>query len=188
MKLDCFPSDEVELDIRPNAHGWVICCGSGFEAEWNGGQAPEDVLVFPVTEGTKTAYAHFGYGILTLAPKAMFRTEPGYNLWISGPPNTFKDGIQALSAVVETDWMPYTFTMNWKFTRPEHRVRFEKGEPYCFLFPVERGLLESMEPQLKDPLPDGTGSFEGPDGTGPFEERQTGLSLRSFEDLRGSGE
>jgi hypothetical protein len=45
--------------------------------------------------------------------------------------------------------MPYHFTMNWKFTRPNQRIRFEKGEPYCFLFPVKRGLPESMEPTLR---------------------------------------
>jgi hypothetical protein len=175
MKLDCFLADGVNLDIRPassrrdwmdatgnhfayrclplsiaNAHGWVICSGSGFEVEWNGGKEPHDVQVLSLDDESRSPYGHFGYGILTFNPKAMFRTEPGYNLWITGPPNTFKDGIQALSAVIETDWMPYTFTMNWKITRPQHRIRFEKGEPYCFLFPIPRGLPESMEPQLKD--------------------------------------
>jgi len=40
--------------------------------------------------------------------------------------------------------------MNWKVTRPDHRIRFEKGEPYCFVFPVQRGLVEEMEPKLRD--------------------------------------
>lgn len=133
-----------------NAHGWVIRCSSDFEAEWNGGNERQDVQVFPSSEGGAEARGHFGSGILMFAPRAMFRTEPGYNLWVTGPPNSFKDGIQALSAVVETDWMPYSFTMNWKFTRPNHRIRFEKGEPYCFLFPVRRGVLEAMEPKLMD--------------------------------------
>ena len=175
MKLACYLPDGLSLDIRPasnrrgwmdetderfayrclplsiaNAHGWVICCEAGFEAEWNGGHAPEDVQVAPLGGGDPRAEGHFGYGILTLSPGAMFRTDPGYNLWITGPPNGFKDGIQALTAVVETDWMPYTFSMNWKLTRPRHRVRFEAGEPYCFLFPVPRGLVEEMEPELRD--------------------------------------
>jgi len=175
MRLDCYLAKGHELDIRPasakrewmdatggqfayrclplsiaNAHGWVICTSSAFEVEWNGGEDPKDVQVFPLGEDPHPAYGHFGYGILTFAPKAMFRTDPDYNLWVSGPPNTFKDGIQALSAVVETDWMPYTFTMNWKVTRPDHRIRFEKGEPYCFVFPVQRGLVEEMEPKLRD--------------------------------------
>jgi hypothetical protein len=174
MKLDCFVINDVELDIQPassrrdwmdathqryayrclplsiaNAYGWVIRCGGGFEVEWNGGNAAEDVQVFPVGDGPVKAEGHFGYGIVTISPQAMFRTEPGQNLWVSGPPNSFKDGIQPLSAVVETDWMPYSFTMNWKVTRPNQRLRFEKGEPYCFLFPVQRELLEDMEPALR---------------------------------------
>lgn len=175
MKLDCYVLDGVEVDIRPgvarrdwmdftpdrfayrclplsiaNAHGWVICCRGTFDVEWNGGSAAQDVEVMPLDDGPVDAEGHFGSGILTIYPKAMFRTDPGYNLWITGPPNEFKDGIQGLSAVVEADWMPYHFTMNWKVTRPNHRIRFVKGEPYCFLFPVRRGVPEAIEPVLKD--------------------------------------
>jgi hypothetical protein len=132
-----------------NAHGWEVCCRGGFEAIWNGGEDAEDVQVFPVGDGPAKAEGHFGSGILTFYLRAVFRAEPGHNLWVTGPPNNFKDGIQGLSAVIEADWMPYHFTMNWMFTRPNHRIRFEKGEPYCFLFPVKRGLPESMEPALK---------------------------------------
>ena len=91
---------------------------------------------------------HFGGGILSFRSPVIFRTAEGFNLWVTGPPNSFKDGIQALSAVVETDWMPFPFAMSWKFTRPGLRVHFEKGEPYCFLFPVERGLLQRCEPSM----------------------------------------
>ena len=175
MRLDCFIRNDAELDIRPsssrrewmdatderfayrclplsiaNAHGWVICCGGSFEAEWNGGSAEQDVEVRPLGDGPVTASSHFGYGNLTFLPGAMFRTDPGHNLWITGPPNAFKDGIQPLSAVVEADWMPYTFSMNWKITRPHHRIRFTKGDPYCFLFPIKRGLPEAMQPEIKD--------------------------------------
>lgn len=174
MKLDCFVFDDVDLDIRPassrrawmdatrerfayrclplsiaNAHGWVILCEGGFEAEWNGGDGSGDVRVSPLGDGPVDVEARFGYGIVTISPQAMFRTDPGYNLWVTGPSNSFKDGIQPLSAVIETDWMPYSFAMSWKITRPHHTIRFEKGEPYCFLFPVERGLIESIEPGLK---------------------------------------
>jgi hypothetical protein len=47
---------------------------------------------------------------------------------------------------VETDWAPFTFTMNWRFTRPGQWVRFEAMEPICFFFPVERGAVEAFEP------------------------------------------
>jgi hypothetical protein len=45
-----------------------------------------------------------------------------------------KDGIQPLVGLIETDWLPFPFTMNWIFTRPG-TVKFEKGEPFCFITP-----------------------------------------------------
>jgi hypothetical protein len=80
----------------------------------------------------------------------VIRTCPGYDLWVSGPVNEIKDGIQALSAVIETYWMPFTFTMNWKFTRPGVKVKFEKGEPFCCFFPIEHGVLAQFEPTIKN--------------------------------------
>src|SRR5207237_350247 len=78
----------------------------------------------------------------------LFRTPPGVNLWVKGPTNWIKDGAQPLEGIVETDWLPATFTMNWKLTRPHYPVRFERGEPICMLVPVPRGLAEGLEPVL----------------------------------------
>jgi hypothetical protein len=139
----------IPLSIA-NAHGWEIRCTTGFEAVWNGGTRPEDVQIRPDDAAANgVVVGNFGSGILTFQSNAVFRTSAGYDLWVSGPTNAFKDGIQALSAVVETDWSPYSFSMNWKFTRPGLSIRFEKGEPYCFIFPVERGLIERVEPELR---------------------------------------
>jgi hypothetical protein len=71
------------------------------------------------------------------------------NLLTGGPPNSPKDGIYPLSGVIETDWSPYTFTMNWAFTQAGG-MRFEEGEPFCMVFPVQRGLIDSVEPEIRD--------------------------------------
>jgi hypothetical protein len=39
--------------------------------------------------------------------------------------------------------------MNWKFTRPDHPVRFEAGEPFCLVAPQKRGELEAFRPVLR---------------------------------------
>jgi hypothetical protein len=39
--------------------------------------------------------------------------------------------------------------MNWMFIRPDTPVRFDKGEPYCHIFPVNCGALERLEPELE---------------------------------------
>ena len=69
-------------------------------------------------------------------------------MWIGGSPNQPKDAIYPLTGVVETDWSPFTFTMNWRFTRPNHWVRFDAGEPICFFFPVQRALLDDIKPAM----------------------------------------
>lgn len=50
--------------------------------------------------------------------------------------------------MIETDWAPYTFTMNWRFTRRNHWVRFAAMEPMCFVFPVQRTILEEVTPRF----------------------------------------
>jgi hypothetical protein len=135
-----------------NAHGWEVRCPVTFEAEWNGGSKTEAVQI-TFEDGANSflgaVQSHFGSGILSFGVEGIISTCPGYDLWVTGPVSEFKDGIQALSAVIETYWMPYTFTMNWKFTRPNFKVRFEKGEPFCFFFPIEHRLLERFNPAFK---------------------------------------
>ena len=128
-----------------NQHGWQLLSPTGFSVTWNGGLNPADV---EITADSPSPWlsGHFGAGTFTFTLLMIFRTPPGLNLWVSGPPNWFKDGVQPLSALIETDWIPHTFTMNWKLTRPGLTVRFEKDEPFCFFFPVPRGLAESMVP------------------------------------------
>jgi hypothetical protein len=133
-----------------NAHGWEILCAGGFEARWNGGLRPEDVEIRldPGVDPATAPVALFGQGVLTFHVFGLFRTEPGWNLWIGGSPNRPKDAIFPLTGVVETDWSPFTFTMNWRFTRPDTWVRFEADEPIGFIFPVKRGYLEDAQPRL----------------------------------------
>ena len=174
MKLMAYTIDGQTIDIRPapverdwmdtthqrfayrclplniaNAHGWEILCGAGFTAIWNGGWAMDAIDIRP-DPGTKAPVSsHFAHGVLTFHVPCVFRTEPGFDLMVQGPINRPKDGISPLSAVIETDWAPYTFTMNWVLTHPGMPVRFDKGEPFCHLFPIRRGELEAVTPQLR---------------------------------------
>src|SRR5579875_3362424 len=98
----------------------------GFTAEWNGGKANEDIKLRPDRphpDFHEFVKAHFTEGVLTFHTGYLFRTSQGWDMSAGGPPNLPKDGIQPLTGIVETDWLPFPFTMNWKFTRPG-RVRF----------------------------------------------------------------
>jgi hypothetical protein len=146
---ESFPYRCLPLSIA-NSHGWEILSPCGFTAEWNGGLAVEDVVV----RADAGARAHqvpvalFGQATFTIHVEGLFRTPPGWNLYVSGPPNSAKDGVAPLAGIIETDWAPYTFTMNWKITRPNHVVRFEENEPIAHIFPVERAIIENVTPRI----------------------------------------
>jgi len=135
-----------------NTHGWEVLSPCSFEIEWNGGPAVEDIVfrtldAFPWLNSL--VISHFRSGIVTFHTGYMFRTEPGWNMLVGGPFNRPKDGIASLTGVVETDWLPFPFTMNWRFTRPGI-VRWDKGEPFCMVFPVRQGVLEQIQPTIHD--------------------------------------
>lgn len=138
-----------------NTTGWEALCPVGFEAEWNGGREASDITVkadHAIQGFDDFVRSHFTHGVLTFHLGQMFRTPPGWSMWAMGPPNHIKDGIQPLVGLIETDWLPYPFTMNWHFTRPG-KVRFEKGEPFCFLTLTqdrEFAQFEMVKRQMND--------------------------------------
>lgn len=142
-----FPYRCLPLAIA-NQCGWVLTCPASFSVYWYGGQLTSDLEVRFDGPPDSGVLSHFGSGVLTFTVPYLFRTPKGVNLWAKGPANWPKDGIQALEGVIETDWSPATFTMNWKMTRTNEWVRFEKGEPYCMLVPVPRGLAEAVAPRI----------------------------------------
>jgi hypothetical protein len=172
MQLECYPMSTRPPDIVPgrplrawmesfpdrhpyrclplsmaNTTGWEILCPVSFTAEWNGGPGTADIIFkpdHPFPGFDDLVKSHFSHAVMTFHPGYMFRTPEGWSMWVGGPPNHVKDGIQALEGLVETDWLPFPFTMNWIFTRPG-RVRFLKGEPFCFIVPVQDKPLEDFE-------------------------------------------
>lgn len=165
MPLEPAPTDREWMDhsgqrfayrclplVIANQAGWIIRCPVSFSVRWNGGGKLSDLKVrLPTGWSPNHILSHFGEGVLTFSLPYLFQTPRGVNLWVKGPSNWIKDGIQPLEGIVETDWNEATFTMNWKMTRRHHTVRFEQGEPICMIVPVSRGLAESLEP-VYEPL------------------------------------
>ncbi len=120
-----------------NELGWAVTLPNRVTAAWNGGAAIEDLW----TEAP--AVSHFGEGVVSWAVPFLFRTPPGWDLLVKGPPNAPKDGVAPLEGVVETWWSAAPFTMNWRFTRP-CTVTWEEGEAFCCIVPVRTGELGRM--------------------------------------------
>lgn len=176
MQLECYKIHDVAPEIVPgkgqrfwmdqfpdrqpyrclpltmaNSTGWEILCPMDLKIVWNGGDGKDAIEFY--TKGDPRAIpsfadSHFQRGIVTMHTGHLFRTPPGWGLWAMGPPNYFKDGIAPLTGLVETDWLPFPFTMNWQMTRPGEVV-FSKGEPFCFIVPMEHKKLEDIQPERK---------------------------------------
>ena len=132
-----------------NQTGWEVMCPTGFTARWNGKNDLPAIQIKFDDEESPLVGSHFGHGVLTFTLGYLFRTTKAHNLWVKGPTNQFKDGISALEGIIETDWTPFTFTMNWQFTRKKHKIRFEKDEPICTLLPYPRHYIGKFDPKVK---------------------------------------
>ena len=136
-----------------NAHGWEVLCPIPLEIRWNGGMAVEDIQVIGLKDHPSGAPAdhfcrsNFSRGIVTFHLDYLIETEPGWGILATGPFNDPKPTASPLSGIVESDWLPYPFTMNWQLTQPGI-TRFEEDEPFCFFMPIPRNVLPTTQVQI----------------------------------------
>ena len=161
-------ADRVWMDVFPerhayrclpltvaNAHGWEVLAPGAFDITWNGRSAAGDLSVRPVGDWPDGlpfqdfARSNFSRGIVTLHTGYLFRTPPGWNLLATGPFNEPRVGIAPLSGIMEADWLPYPFTMNWQMLA-EGTVRFEKDEAFCVVIPVPKNYLPAWDIVIHD--------------------------------------
>jgi hypothetical protein len=161
MRIVAAPGTRAWMDATPsrfayrclplliaNQAGWLVLNSQPFRATRDGTAEISGVSIEPLGGAFPTASSHFGSGIVTWNLPYLFRTPPGYNLLVRGPANLPKDGASPLEGIVETDWSPATFTVNWKLTRAGLPVQFEQDEPICMIVPQRRGELESFRPRI----------------------------------------
>ena len=128
-----------------NQHGWSVYPNSDIilKCEENTDCSKDHVKVLRDKDGL--AMSHFGFDTFTFTLPFLVRTPPGYSLWISGAPNHKMSGCQALTGIYETDWAPYSFTMNWVFTSYNQNVVFTPNDPLVFFFPIKREDITHFE-------------------------------------------
>ena len=133
-----------------NQLGWEVLNPSAFTARWNGKDGLDAVDIRFHDEPSPLIGSHFGHGILTFTSGYLFRTTRSHNLYVKGPANRPKDGIAALEGIVETDWAPFTFTMNWQFTRKRHKVTFARDEPIGCILPYPRHYAAKFDAGIRN--------------------------------------
>lgn len=147
-----------------NTHGWDVLCPFKVTAHWNGGLAVEDITINTEAEEDKKLLDHvlrsnFSRGIITFHTGFLFRTSPGWNLLATGTFNRPKPKAFPLTGIIETDWLPYPFTMNWQLMSPGTHT-FEKDEPICTVMPIPKNYLQEVTPEIYDMKDDLVLSYE----------------------------
>jgi len=136
-----------------NSHGWMILCPTTVDIHWNGGPNLSDLTITsPKPAIGRRPIEHFctsnfTNGIATFHVEYIFQTEPGWDLLVTGPFNSPKNNAYPLTGIIESDWLPYPFTMNWRVMQPGS-VRFTEGEPFCMLFPIKKQALLECELEI----------------------------------------
>jgi hypothetical protein len=118
-----------------NQWGWQILSPTDVVVTWNGSEAPAGLRIDVHPQYESVVKSQFGAGIVTFSPPWLFRTPPGWNLFLKGPTNRWKPNCVPLEGVIETWWLNYTFTINWKLVQPG-TVVFRQGESLGQLLPV----------------------------------------------------
>ena len=137
-----------------NAHGWEVLCPAPIEIGWNGGPRVEDLTIRalkPLPGGRPLDHfcrSNFSRGIATFHVDYLFQTDLEWDLLATGPFNRPKHNLAPLSGIIESDWLPYPFTMNWQVLRKGY-ARFEEDEPFCFIFPIKKQALLECQPEIR---------------------------------------
>jgi hypothetical protein len=121
--------------VIANQWGWQVLCPTDVQVIWDGSPAPAGLRVEADPRFSPAIKSQFGSGIVTFSPPWLFRTSPGWDLYVKGPSNRWKANCVPLEGIVETWWLNYTFTLNWKLIEPGV-VGFAKGESLGQLVPV----------------------------------------------------
>ncbi len=132
-----------------NQTGWWIKNPVGFTATWGGAMGAGDIVFqfdSPDESWPQVINSQFGEGIITWNTPFLIRTKPaGSRLLITGPANYFRRNAHPLTALIESDWMTMSFTMNYKIMTPDEPVRFEVGEPLFQAIPLMNNICADLE-------------------------------------------
>jgi hypothetical protein len=127
--------------VMANQWGWQILCPTDVVVTWDGDPNLAGVRVEVAPQYLPAVKSQFGSGIVTFSPPWLFRTPPGWDLYLKGPSNRWKPNCVPLEGVIETWWLNYTFTINWKLVEPG-TVVFARGESLGQLVPVPHATFQ----------------------------------------------
>lgn len=124
-----------------NGIGWFVVNPKDVTVEWDGTKL--------MSSDPSHAKLHFGERIVTFDQGHIFRTDPGWGIWVKGVPNTESGPLQNLEAIIETDQLPYPFAINFRFAAPG-KIRLRKGAVLAQLVPYPLASVASAKLMIAD--------------------------------------
>ena len=118
-----------------NCTGWDFFPPCNFIINWSGGSHKNDLHINYEEEGHHFAASSFGSGIVTFHSGYLFKTDPGWDLLATGPINDPPPWGDALSGIIETWWLDFTFTFNYKLRAPGW-FEVSKDKPLARVIPI----------------------------------------------------
>jgi hypothetical protein len=135
-----------------NMQGFVFSLPFGFDVLWKGGASPEDLHISyhddaKQYENLNFIYpsSEFGHGILTIHYPINLKTPPNVNLMTISAPNFPLPGMSAMTGVVESDNLRFSFTLNLKIDLPNTPIRVLPNYPLVGMIPIPRYFCDSFE-------------------------------------------
>jgi len=128
--------------VVANQWGWQVLCPTDVRVDWDGSPGVGGLRVEVAPQWAPAVKSQFGRGIVTFSPPWVFRTPPGWDLYAKGPGNRWKANCSPLEGVIETWWLSYPFTLNWKLVEPGE-VHFARGESLGQLVPVPHATFDA---------------------------------------------
>lgn len=125
-----------------NVNGWEIILQQEVRVVWEGGQHVPKIIKGDTYKGRQIANCN-KIGMIDFNVGWSFRTDPGYDLWISGSPNYFVDGAAPLTVSIPSHWWPDEIHFSWNLTSIGEEIIFPEGMPFMFLFVYKNDLLEN---------------------------------------------
>ena len=142
-----------------NQYGFIMKTKYAFNAIWNGGSSPDDVVITYILSNNDDLYlkkhlanSNFGNGIITISHSFMLRTPKNINLMTITPPNFVIPNITFMTGVIETDNLRYTFSFNLKIQEPNVLVSFPAGSVIGAFIPVPRGFVENFNIKMAEDI------------------------------------
>lgn len=132
-----------------NKYGWFVRCPYDIEITWDGIESEKNFTVNSDNEEFfKYIDFNFGNGTLTFMLDFIIKSSIGDSLYVRGISNNKKELIYPLDGIVETDWLPFTFSFSYKFLKAG-AVKFKKDEPIFMFFPIKRNYIENFDISYK---------------------------------------